>query len=427
MEFKTKKQKQGYEIEITLTAADWEKAVNDAYNANAHKYNVQGFRKGKAPRKVIEQNYGAEIFSDEGLRFCFPQAYMEVLKAHTDIKPIDYPEITTFEDTADGGKKIIAVIDIEPEFTLGRYTGLEIKKATHKVSDKDVEETIQSQAKMRARQVAADKTHAIAIGDIAVIDFVGKLDDVAFESGTAKNHELEIGSHSFIDNFEDQLVGMKIGENKNINVTFPKEYHAANLAGKPVVFEITLNNILLKETPAIDDAFARDVSEFENLADYKKNVRETLEKEVQEKNDNENKNALLKAIVEGTKIDVPEKMIESQLENIMQDLTYRLGYQGLDLETYAKYIGTTAGKIREEQRKNAELSAKSRLVFDAIMDTEKIEVSIDKANEEMKNTATASGKREKDMESDSRQLEYMAQNMRLDKMVKFLLENNKFI
>jgi trigger factor len=426
MESKVSKTKEGYSFQFIFSKDEWEKEIDVAYKATAGRYNVQGFRKGNAPRKMIEKNYGEDVFFEEALRNAFTTSYAKALKANPNVKPIDYPSIEKFDATQDGGMLIVANVDVEPEFSLGKYTGLTIKKTATKITDKQVEEQIKGEAEYRARQVAAEKSHKIADGDTAVIDFLGSVDGVAFPGGEAKNYNLEIGSGSFIDNFEQQLIGKQIGDKLTVNVAFPKEYHAKELAGKPAQFAVEINNVLIKQVPVVDDAFAKEVSEFETLADYKKSVKEKMEEQAAARSEVDNKNNLVKAIVDATKVELPKKMVESQLENIMSDIEHRLAMQGAQLELYAQYLGKTVDQIREEHREGAEVSLKSRLVLDKIIEVEKVTVSAEEMDAELQRLADANNKKPADYKKNANHMEMIEANLRFEKVIKWLVTKNKF-
>ena len=425
MELKINNKKGMVGFELLFDQKEWESEIDAAYAATAGSFNVQGFRKGKAPRGVIEKTHGSGIFTEEAMKTAFAREYNNILKEHPEIKPVDYPRVMDWKVLPEGTMKIKAEVDVEPEFTLGKYTGFEIKKQKIAVTDKDITEFLENSASMRARQVAADKGYKLKKGDIAVIDFVGSVDGVEFEGGKGENHELEIGSKSFIDGFEDQLIGAECGKVIAVNVTFPKEYHAQNLAGKPAKFVVTVKNILLKQIPEINDQFAKESSEYDNLADWKKQIRENLEKTAGEKAEKETENELLKKIVDQTKIEIPEKLVEMQLDGIMQDVEHRLSYQGMTLEIYAQYMGTTIEDLREQYRERATTSIKSRLIFDAIAEKEKINVSVEKLDEEVKRIAGTAKKKPAEISKNRAQMEWIEQNLKFDRILDFLKKNNK--
>ncbi len=363
MDKKITKQKNQATVEMTFTKEEWEVANENAYKKNASKYKVAGFRAGKAPRKMVEQQYGAGIFIEDAVQDLFATNFGDELKL------IDYPHLD-FDFTADGGIKLTAKCDIEPEVTLGQYTGLEIKKTEVKVGDKDVDAYLNRLQATRAKQVAADKEHAVANGDIAVIDFKGSVDGKYFEGGTAQNYELEIGSHSFIDNFEDQLVGMKIGESRDVNVTFPENYHVEDLKKAKAKFEVTLHNIMIKEMPALDDQFAKEVSEFDNIKDFKADILKKLTEQATKQAEYADEEKLFEKIMDNAKVEIPDKMIHDYAHAMIHDMEHKLAAQGATMEMYAQFMGTTVEKIHDEQHEIAAKQVKMRLVMDAIVEKE---------------------------------------------------------
>jgi trigger factor len=369
MQIKTENKKNELVVEMAFDKTEWSDAVDTVYKKNCGKYKVQGFRNGKAPRKIIEQQYGEGIFIEDAIHKLFAESFEKFLDDNPKIHLADYPHLD-FGATDDGGIKMVAVCETDPLVKLGAYTGLEIKKTEIKVGEKEIDEYLNRMRESRVKQIAADKDYRIANGDIAVIDFAGSVDGNYFEGGTAKNYELEIGSHSFIDNFEEQLLGQKIGDKKDINVKFPENYGVKELAGQPAKFETTVNNILRKELPTVDDDFAKEVSEFNNLADYKKDIKKQMTDRAAAQSDLADEEKLFAVITAGAKVEIPDKMVEHHLDEIMEDMEHNMSHQGASLELYAEYMGTTVEKLREERREGAKQQVKMRLVMDAIIDKE---------------------------------------------------------
>ncbi len=365
MDKKVTKQQNQATVEMTFNKAEWDAAIESAYKKNAGKYKVAGFRAGKAPRKMVEQQYGAGIFIEDAIQDLFAANFGDELKL------IDYPHLD-FNFTEDGGIKLVAKCDVEPEVTLGKYTGLEIKKTEVKVGTKDVDAYLKRLQETRAKQVAADKEHAVADGDIAVIDFRGSVDGKYFDGGTAKNYELEIGSHSFIDNFEEQLIGLKIGESRDVNVTFPATYHVEDLKNAKAKFEVTLNNIMVKEMPKLDDEFAKEVSEFDSLQALKDDILKKLTDQATKQAEYADEEKLFEAIMDNAKVEIPDKMIHDYAHAMIHDMEHKLAAQGASLEIYAQYMGTTVEKIHDEQHQIAAKQVKMRLVMDAIVEKEQL-------------------------------------------------------
>lgn len=427
MKYKLKKseaKKNVIELEVALTKEEWNAEVQDSYNRNKGKYNVEGFRKGKAPRKVIENMYGSNVFYDDALTEGFSKAYAKALDEHKDVDPIDAPTLDV-KSLDDKGVVIVAEIPVMPEIKMGAYKGLNINVAPKKVTEKEVKAELERVRNQHARLV--EKQGAIELGNIANIDFKGMMDGVAFEGGTAEGYDLEIGSHTFIEGFEDQLVGAKVGDQINVNVKFPENYQAEELKGKPAIFEVKVNSVKVKELPELNDAFASDISEFETMADYKKHVKEHLEEHAKEHAKIDTENKIIEKIVDNMEVDIPEQLVDHELEHIMQDLEYRLMYQGLRLEDYAKYMNTTVEGIAKERRAEALKSVKIRLAMQEIIKAEKLDVTkaeVDAKIKEMAKNSKKSIKEYKESLTEDR-INYLKNDILMNKLLTFLIESNK--
>lgn len=412
------------QLTVELDAKEWEALVNEAYNKNKGKYKVEGFRKGKAPRKIIEKMYGTEIFYEDAITEGFNRVYMEVLSKDKSFEPIDGPEIT-IPRLDDKGITIVAEIPVMPEVKLGAYKGLKISTKAKAITEKDVEAELKRVQEQNARLVEKDK--AVENGDIANIDFKGSIDGNYFEGGTAEGFDLTIGSHSFIDNFEDQLVGLKAGDKKDVIVTFPSDYQAEDLAGKEAKFECVVNSVKVRELPEINDALASDVSEFETLDEYKAHFKEHLAHHAEEDARVATENKILDKIVETSEVEVPEIMVTRELDAIMQDMEYRLMYQGATMDMYCQYLNTTVEKLREERKADALKSVKLRLALQEIMKAEKFDVTGKEIDEYVENMAKRMGKPvdeyKKNMSSE--RLNHIGNEILMKKMLDFLVENNK--
>lgn len=367
-----KKDKKGI-LTIKVSKEDWEKAVERAYEKNKDKFNIQGFRKGKAPRRVIEQNYGDTIFFDDAFDEVVSAEYMQFLSENKEVVPAEQPHVENNTFTADKGLEVVLKFDLMPEFKLPDLTKLTAKKEEANVSDEQVEAELQSERESHARYVEEDK--AAEIGDFATIDFVGYVGDEKFEGGEAKDYRLELGSHTFIEGFEDQVVGMKKGEEKDVNVTFPENYHAENLKGKPAVFKVTLNKVEKKELPEIDDKYVSDTTEFETVDEYKKAIKENLLKMAQERAERDFEVKLLDEIAEKSNIEVPDSMVEHELHHMIEDFEHRLSHQGLNLTTYLEYIGKTMDEFKSERAEDARNNIKTRLVLQKLISENNITVT----------------------------------------------------
>ncbi|WP_194189796.1 trigger factor [Clostridium chrysemydis] len=366
-------------FEVRVEAEKFTAALNKAFNKNKKRFAVPGFRKGKVPMHMIEKMYGTEVFFDDAANTCISETYPTVIEENN-IRPVDFPRVDIKE--IGKGKDLVytAEVTVYPEVELGEYKGLEVKKNTLEVSDEEVNAQLDSMQKQNAR-VEVKEDGKVEKGDVALIDFKGFIDGVAFEGGEGHDYALEIGSGSFIDNFEDQLIGLAKGEEKSIKVTFPAEYGKEDLNGKEATFEVTVKEIKAKELPELDDEFAKEVSEFETLADLKADIKEKFQKNKDEQVENEFKDALISAAIENAKMEVPEVMYEKEIDNMVKDLEQKLGYQGLSLEQYLQFTGNTEDKMRAYMKENAEKKVKADLVLEAIAKAENIEATEEEVNE----------------------------------------------
>lgn len=387
MSFKVEQMEEKNMVKLVIesTAEEFEAGLNTAYNKNKNKINVPGFRKGKAPRKMIEKLYGAEIFYEEAANAIIPDAYA---KAATDseLDIVSQPKISV--EQLEQGKPFIfaAEVAVRPEVELGTYKGVEVAKVETEATEADVEEELKRIQDQNSRTVSIED-RAVKDGDMTVIDFEGFVDGAAFDGGKGENYPLTIGSHSFIDNFEEQLIGMNIGDEKEINVTFPEEYHAENLKGKPATFKVAIKEIKEKQLPELDDDFAQDVSDFDTLAEYKEDLKKNIsERKANEAKSQKESEAIAK-IVEASKMDIPEAMIQSQVNRMAEDFAQRLQQQGLSLEQYFQYTGMTAEKIIDEMKPEAVKRIQNSLVLEAIAKAENIEVSDEEFNAELQKMA----------------------------------------
>ena len=372
-------------LKITVDNNKFEEAVNKAYNKTKGKYNIPGFRKGKAPKVVIETQYGKGVFYNDAIDMLFPEVYPEAIK-ELNIDPIDRPDLDIEEISKDNGLVMVVNVEVKPEFELGAYKGIEISKVDNTVSEEDVEARLNEMVNRNARLTSVEDK-ALENGDTAVIDFEGFENGVAFEGGKGENYNLVIGSNTFIPGFEDQLVGKKAGEEVEVNVTFPETYHAENLAGKPVVFNVKVNDVKVKEVPALDDEFAKDTTEFETLAELRADVKAKLEEQAKNAADAEMRNALVEKVSANTEVEVPEAMVQHQIDNMLMELNYQLQYQGLNLEQLLQMTGRGLDELREERRADAERLVKSSLVLEAIAEKENVEANDADVDDELEKMA----------------------------------------
>ncbi len=380
-----KKDKQGV-LKINISKEDWEKAVENSYEKNKGKFNIQGFRKGKAPRKVIEKNYGDTVFFDDAFDEVISNEYSKFLEENTNVVPAGHPHVEMNSYTVDKGIEATLTFDLMPEFNLPKLNEIHVEKEEIKVDEKDVQREIENERIAHARYIEEDKN--AENGDFATIDFEGYVDGVKFEGGEAKDYRLELGSHSFIDGFEDQIVGMKKGEEKEINVTFPENYHAENLKGKPAIFKVTLKKIEKKVLPEIDDKYVSDTTEYETLDEYKKSIKENLIKMAQERIERDYEVKVLDEIAEKSNIDVPKSMIEHEVHHMVEDFEHRLSHQGMNLETYLNYIGKTLDEFKKEREEDAEKNIKTRLVLQKIISENKITVTAEELDKTIEDYAS---------------------------------------
>lgn len=364
-------------------------AVMKAYKKNVKKIAIPGFRKGKAPKAIIERYYGEGVFYEDAVNFVCPDAYEFAVK-EADIEPVDRPEIDI--ETIGEGKDLVitAEVTVKPEVELGDYMGVSAEKKNYRTKVADVDAQIKAAQDKNARMIDIDD-RAVKKGDFTVIDFEGFVDGVPFEGGKATDHSLEIGSGQFIPGFEDQLIGAKIGEEKEINVTFPEEYHAEELKGKPAVFKVTVKSIQQKELPELNDDFAKDVSEFDTFDEYKQDVKAKLDKANADKTAAEFEGNVIKVVTDAAKVDIPQCMIDAKIEDLIRDFGYRLSSQGLSLDQYMKYTGATVDTFKEQFKDQAEEQVKTALVLGEIAKKENIEVTDEDVENEFKRMAEMYG------------------------------------
>ena len=387
MSFKVEQleEKNMVKLVIEATAEEFEAGLNTAYNKSKSKINVPGFRKGKAPRKIIEQLYGQEVFFEDAANAIIPDAYAKAcIESELDI--VSQPKISVTQ--LEKGKPFVfeAEVAVRPEVELGNYKGVEVSKADTEATDADVEEEIKKVAEQNSRTITVED-RAVKDGDMTVIDFEGFIDGEAFEGGKGENYPLTIGSHSFIDNFEDQIIGMNIGDEKEINVTFPEDYHAEELKGKPATFKVSVKEIKEKQLPDIDDDFAQDVSDFDTLDEYKADLKKKIAERKEAEAKKQKETEAIEKIVADSKMDIPQAMIDTQVTRMAEDFAQRLQQQGLSLEMYFKYTGLTAEKILDDMKPEAVKRIQNSLVLEAVAKAENIQVSDDEFNAELSKMA----------------------------------------
>lgn len=368
-------------ISFDIEAEKFEEAMQKSYLKNRGRVNVPGFRKGKAPRKLIENMYGEGVFYDDAFEALFPEAYDKAVEENA-LEPVDRPNVDIQQIGSGKNLQFTAEVFVRPDVTLGEYKGLKVERHEHPVTDEQVDAQVE-QARQRAAREISVEDRAVQDDDIVNLDYAGTVDGVAFEGGTAKGQRLTIGSGQFIPGFEEQMVGMQIGEEKDLSVKFPEEYHAKELAGKDAVFHVKVNSITVRELPELDDDFAKDVSEFDTLDAYKQDIRAKLEAESKEHCDAEFENALVDAAVANATLDVPGAMIERQIDGMLRDFQMRLAYQGMRLEDFMKYTGQGIEELRTQYREQADKRVRAELVLQAIKKAEGIEATDEEVEAEI--------------------------------------------
>ena len=416
-----------FKLEITVGADKFEEAMQKAYFKNAKHFSVPGFRKGKAPRNIVEKHYGEGVLYEDAFNFIAPEFYGEAIDEHK-LEVVSQPAIDILE--IGSGKDLVftATVTVKPEVKLGKYKGIKVEKKEYKVEKEDISNKLKEMAEKNARVISGDENSILDNGDTAVIDFEGFVDDVAFEGGKGENYPLVLGSNSFIPGFEDQLIGFKMGEDTEVNVTFPENYFSKELAGKPAVFKVKINDIKKKELPAIDDEFAKDVSEFDTLKELEADVKTKLEEENAKKAKYEMEEEAIKTIVEATEIDIPEVMIHDEIHQYIHEMESRLAYQGFGLEQYLEMMGQTIEELEEDYKERATTNVKTKLTLEAIFKAENIEITDEQIDAKLLDVANAYGRKDAEefVKKATPQLkEYAKEELKYDSAVKFIMENAK--
>ena len=412
-------------LTIVVPAEQFDEAMNKAYLKMRGRINVPGFRKGKAPRKLIETMYGEGVFYDDALDIIFPEVYPAAIEAEG-LKPVDRPEVNVEEIGQGKDLKFTCEVFVRPDVELGQYKGLEVEVEQQVVTD-DMVDTRIKQDQQKASRTVDVEDRPVATGDTVKLDYAGTVDGVAFEGGTAKDQTLVIGSNTFIPGFEDQMIGMQIGEEKDLNVTFPEQYHAENLAGKAAVFHVKVNGITVTEMPELDDDFAADVSDFTTFAEYKESIVKELNDRAAKNNEVAVENALVEKAVENATIDVPEAMITEQTEYILREMEMRMMYQGLRMQDYLKYTGQTKEQLQEAYRGEGEKRVRIELTLEAIRKAEGIEPTEEEINAQIAEQAERMGQKVEDFEKTltAEQRGYLADQAAVQKVVNLLKADAK--
>ena len=415
-------------FKLTVDNEKFESAIVKAYNKNKGKYNIPGFRKGKAPRKVIETHYGKGVFYSDAIDIVFPEVYPAAID-ELKIDPIDMPSIDVEEISKDNGLVLLVDVEVKPEFQLGDYKGVEVEKVDETVNEDVVNAKLDEMREKGSRLVSVERE--IANGDTANIDFEGFDGEVAFEGGKGEKYDLVIGSGSFIPGFEEQLVGKKAGEEVEVNVTFPEEYHAENLAGKPVVFKVKVNDVKVKELPELNDEFAADTTEFNTLEELRADVRAKAEADAKEAAKNELRNRVIEKVVANTEVEVPEAMVKHEIDNQMMELNYQLQYQGFGMEQFLQMTGKTMEEFKadfaKDRKDEAVKNVKTSLVIEAIAKAEDVQVSEEEVDAEVQKMADAYNMTVEQVKGALRptDLKDMEGQLKIRKTIDLLVENAK--
>ena len=426
MECKVEKTENANEVKlnVTIEASKFDEAIKKVYFKSAKYFNIPGFRKGKAPMNIVEKYYGKEIFYEDAFNEVVPEELEKAVEENK-LEVVSRPDIEVTQIGKGQDLIFTAVFQTKPEAELGKYKGVEIKKIEYKVTDEDIDHELGHMQEHNSRLVSVDD-RPVEKGDIANIDFEGFVDGVAFDGGKAEGHDLEIGSNTFIPGFEDQVIGMKIDEEKDINVKFPDEYFSKDLAGKDATFKVKVNEIKKKELPELDDEFAKDVSEFDTLKELKASIKEKQQKQNDERAKYETQDAVIKAVCENVKVDIPSGMIETETENMLKDMEQRLAYQGLKLDQYLQIMGKTKEDMQKEYEPEAIEAIKSRLALEAVIKAEKIEVADVDVEEKMKEMAKNYGKEnDEEFMKNENVINYIKKGLESEKALEFLVENAK--
>ena len=423
------KGKEGNKVSFSFEIGvdEFNKSIQKVYLENRSMFNIPGFRKGKAPRQIIEMNYGKEIFYEDALNEILPEKYGEAVE-ELELEPVDQPDVDI--DEIKKGNPILVKVEVEvkPEVKLGDYKSIELEKIEYNVKDEMIEEELKSFQEQNARLIDADDRE-VKEGDLLTIDFEGYVDGEQFSGGSAEDHQLEIGSNTFIPGFEDQLIGKNKDEEVEVNVEFPEDYQEESLAGKEAIFKVNIKDIKEKQLPELDDDLAIDVSEFDTLKELKEDIKERLEKELKEQEKVEKENKVIEKAVEMSEMDVPEAMIEAQIDDEVRQFDFRLRNQGLELEKYLEMTGASVDDLREQFKPNAEMRVNADLVLEAIAKEENIQVDdedIDKELEKMAEQYESEDKDEFIEQMKKGDLEFLRSGITNNKVIELLIENTKF-
>jgi len=418
-----KKENGIYLAKVSVDKAEWEACLNSAYEKNKGKYNIAGFRKGHAPRNVIEQTYGKGAFFNEALDEVYYKAYTAVLSENQEIKPVDAPALD-IQKIDENGVEMTLTIQCVPDFEIATYKGLTFEKQKVEVTEEQIEEAIRRELLRASRLVETNAP--VKNNDFVTLDFDGYVDGKQFDGGKAENYQLQIGSHTFIDTFEDQLVGLNIGDKKDVEVTFPAEYHEASLAGKPATFKVEIKNIRERNMPELNEEFVSNSTEFETVEEYRNSIKDRLTKEANDRADIEVDNDMLDKIIDDTVFDAPEAMVEQEYNRQINGITAQMKYQGITLEDYVKYAGKTMEDFQNEVKTGSARNVKARLVLEKLIRSENLDITEEDIDKKVEEIAKTSGQ---DVEEFKKQVNNdmvnrIANELLMKKLIDFLHANN---
>ena len=425
MSVKLEKTENNNEVKLNFTVESkiFEEAMKKIFNKNAKYFSIPGFRKGKAPMNIVEKFYGSQIFYEDAFNEVFPEVYEQAIEENK-LEVVTRPniDVTIMEKGQD--LAFTVVVGVKPEVKLGKYKGVEIEKVENKVTDKDIEEELKKVQERNSRLVSVTD-RAVENGDTTIIDFEGFCNGEAFEGGKADNYELVIGSNTFIPGFEDQIIGMKIDEEKEINVKFPDDYFSKDLAGKDAMFKIKLHELKVKELPELDDEFAKDVSEFDTLEEYKKDLKAKKEEENKKNDKSEMEESVVDVVMDVSEVEISDGMIEFELDQMVEDMDNRLRYQGITFVQYLKMLGKTMADFRRDNTLTATKTIKMRLVLEAIYKDAKLEVSDKEIEDKVQELATTYNRNVEDLKNNKEIMKQIKSGLETEKTVDYLLENAK--
>ena len=423
----TKNQLEGNKVElkVEIEAERVNEALEQAYKKVVKDIDISGFRKGKVPRKVLEARYGKEVLHKDALDILIPEGYRKALD-ETGIEPIDQPDIEDFHIEEDEPASFTAIVEVKPEVELGEYTDLDVEKESAEVTEEEIEEEIERDRNQHSQLVASDK-EVVEDGDFVIIDFEGKKDGEPFPGGSAEEYSLEIGSNTFIPGFEEQLIGAQVGDELELNITFPEDYNAEDLAGEDVIFDVEIKEIKEKQLPELDDEFAKEVSDYETFEEYKESIKERLQKSKEDRTQREYENKLIEKASQNAEVDVPEKMVEDELNTMFQNFTQSVSQQGMEVQDYLDYMGTDEEGWKEQNKEAAENRTRSNLVLEAIAEKEGIEISEEEIEEQIQEIAESNDQDPEQIKAFLQmqgQLDGLKDGLKMQKTIEYLKDNN---